>query len=110
MNEVELREQIASIILQEHFIYAGEPMWELTRLRKLAEQLIALMKQAGYLPVQEVKLEVLTDEEIINKLGEIQPEGFDWRTITNNELIKFRVISQATIAHNEKEKLYRRVE
>ena len=37
----------------------------------------------------------LNDEEIKEKLGEIQPEGFDWVNVTETEMVKFRAIAQA---------------
>lgn len=76
--------------------------------QKALNQILALIKEAGYIPVELVQLEMLGDKEIRYKLEEIQPEGFDWTDITDTEMIKFRAISQATITHNEaKGQLYR---
>ena len=62
-------------------------------------------------PVEPVQLEVLGEKEIRYKLELIQPEGFNWADATETEMIKFKAISQATIAHNEaKGHLYRRID
>ena len=39
---------------------------------------------------------LLTPAEIKNKLEEIEPDGFDWTSITDTEMIKFLTISKAT--------------
>ena len=74
---------------------------------RVADQILALIKETGYLPVEPVKLEVLTDEELHkadNKLGE------DFYRAEDPEawLMDRRNISEATIVHNEaKGRLYR---
>ncbi len=52
-----------------------------------------ILKEAGYRLPPELK--VLTDDEITNKLKEIQPEGFNWVNVTKTEMIKFKAIVQA---------------
>ena len=63
----------------------------------------------GYLPVEEAKLEVLSDEEIKEKLGEIHctKEGLTFAG-ARQPLFRGKAISQATITAIEKKgKLYR---
>lgn len=40
---------------------------------------------------------LLKDEQIKDKLEKIQPEGFDWVTITDSEMIKFKAIAKAQL-------------
>ncbi len=42
---------------------------------------------------------LLSDKQIKDKLQEIQPEGFDWATCTESEMIKFRAIAKAEFDH-----------
>jgi hypothetical protein len=104
MNEQELRERIAEELLKIPKGYVGinDPIpleqreRQLKRTRVQAESILALIKQAGWLPVEEVKLEVLTDGEIIAVGG---TPFFDID------------VSRSTITKNEaKGKLYRKVE
>ena len=76
-----------------------------------AQCLVDQIKEDGYLRVEPVQLEALTDEEIKLELDCIQPEGFDWTTTTDAEMIKFRAISQNTNSHNEAKfgQFYRRL-
>lgn len=55
------------------------------KIDELAKQILSL------------RLKALSDERIKEKLGEIQPEGFDWIDPTETEMVKFRAISQATV-------------
>jgi len=64
--------------------YAG-----MVNFTRLADLILALIKQG------EPSLKVLSDEQIIAKLREIQPEGFNWTDITRTESMKFYVIAQA---------------
>ena len=59
------------------------------------------LTNAGYLKPPE--LTVLTEEQIKEKLGKIQPEGFDWVTMTNTEMIKFKAIAVEQLDHTKKE-------
>jgi hypothetical protein len=62
---------------------------------------------AGYLPVEPIKLEVLGDDEIASLLGKC----VSWEEISEMEKIDLKRIIQATIAHTEaKGQLYRRKE
>ena len=113
MEAVEkLREQITQILVEMKAYQKVFPKGERLLIRdELTNKILYLIKKAGYFPVELVQLEGLGDKEIRYKLEEIQPEGFDWTDITDTEMIKFRAISQAAIAHNEaKGQLYRRVE
>ena len=112
MSEVELREQIAeakaniNIQLPD---YKETPLWQ--KDLKFADYILYLIKEAGYLPVEPVQLEVLGEKEIRYKLELIQPEGFNWADATETEMIKFKAISQANNTHNEaKGQLYREVQ
>ena len=49
------------------------------------------------------KFKVLSDEEIRNKLTEIQPEGFNWSGITETEMVKFKAIAQAQTDYCQKQ-------
>ena len=114
MDDVELSEKIAKYLAP--FVWDYDPEWlkehpeiekERNKQRERADQILALIKETGYLPVEPVKLEVLTDEELHkadNKLGE------DFYRAEDPEawLMDRRNISEATIVHNEaKGRLYR---
>jgi len=108
MSEIEkLRKQIAEKIKMVLYpdYYPEEVQTEASG--RVADQILALIKETGYLPVEPVKLEVLTDEELHkadNKLGE------DFYRAEDPEawLMDRRNISEATIVHNEaKGRLYR---
>ena len=57
-----------------------------------AKQVLSLIKEAGYPPVEPAQLEALSDDEIMALV-----DANVWLTHYLNEL---RVISQKTIAHN----------
>ena len=40
-------------------------------------------------------MKILTNDQINDKLEQIQPEGFDWTDPTDTELVKFRALLQA---------------
>lgn len=72
---------------------------------KVAKQIVNLIKEAGYLPVEPVQLEVLGDEEIQETI--ISITGF----YNPSWLKHHKPISRATNTHNEsKGQLYRRKE
>ena len=68
------------------------------------KQALALL-DAGYLLVEPAQLEVLGDEEIRDIQRKYTRFPGD-----KTDIGEGRAISQATIAHNSKEQLYRRVE
>ena len=45
--------------------------------------------------MKEIEIPLLTDEQIINELTEIQPADFSWDYPNKTELIKFRSIAEA---------------
>ena len=51
-----------------------------------------ILAKVGYCLPPELK--VLSDEEIKAKLKEIEPEGFNWTDMTNQEIIKFRLFGK----------------
>ena len=110
MSESELREQIANIIWgREARGTNSEGYKDIVNLDKepalqFADQILALIKDAGYLQVEPVQLEVLGDEEISTIWHEYN-ENQSW----HGQLRRIRKVSQATIAHNEaKGQLFRR--
>jgi len=127
MTEAELREEIAKQLawqdVRDREDYQGKTpdyVWAIILAEKIddeyfadADQFLSLIKQAGYLPVQEVQLEGLTEEEILKvKSRTINMPGILSRQvdIRATRLDRERAISQATIAHNSKTPLYRRRE
>jgi len=103
MSEEKLRVQIAEIISPGFMLWFGTSEGALRK----AAQILSLIKQAGYLPVEPVLLEVLEDEEIhrIYMEAEIPRAGY----VENCKAI-MKATVQAAIVHNETKfgKLYRR--
>ena len=123
MNEVELREQIAKYLAP--FSWDYDPEWlkshpiieqERNKLRERADQILNLIKEAGYLPVEPVQMEVLKDEEIISILIEIMEDVGEPTDVATSQAHMWdmpmtKALLRATIALNEKfGKLYRRRE
>ena len=113
MSEVELREQIVTINLPE---WNNEDACRcdfcLEKANKRTAQILNLIKQAGYLPVEPVKLEVLGEEEIEEYAKEEGARGYPIKSgwLTDEIMVHVKDIVQANIAHNEaKGQLYREV-
>ena len=102
MNEVE---KLASIIHQARFPYLPPNVVLDQESLDTAEAVI----KDGYLPVEEAKLEVLGDEEICHLFEQWEDEYEDVEmTDAKWEIFRSKSLSQATIAHNEKQgKLWR---
>lgn len=71
-------------------------------LRGAPKQITKIFTDAGYLPVQEYKLEGLTDEEIefVNPLKYLKGTIFEFGKFA-------QAVSQAVLSKNSKVKLYR---
>jgi len=105
VSESELREQIVRKIASIASVdFNRLPDDYKARNLVAADQILALIKDAGYLQVEPVQLEVLGDEEISTIWHEYN-ENQSW----HGQLRRIRKVSQATIAHNEaKGQLFRR--
>ena len=105
MSEAELREQIARRFYASNKALLGDMPWSQTiavgtassyLAYSEADRILSLIKEAGYLPVEPVQLEVLEDEEIQKATG------------APMVLSGHRRLVQATITYNEeKGQLYR---
>ena len=90
-----------------HSIHGGYGVFNITSFEAIVNNII----EAGYVKVEPVHLEVLTDEEILSAFdGDFSPVYFDHNpTADEVMLIKLKLVVQATLAHNEaKGQLYRR--
>jgi hypothetical protein len=96
MSEAELREQIYAILYPYHPFEGTNTM---------VSRILDLIKQSGYLSVEPVQLEVLTDEDIDSAWLKCYESN-----INTTRIERLRAISQATIAKNSKTPLYRRRE
>jgi len=103
MSEAE--EKLNELLTQDEIYDIGKQFYKnfsiIDKLPELPEFLIAQiakLKEAGYLPVEPVQLEVLSDEERMSAFAKRWPE------LTGRELpydtILAQAISQATIVHN----------
>ena len=76
----------------------------------VADQILNLIKEASYLLVEPVQLEVLGDEEI-KETAKYVPTKEEWVIKPEHRYWQDKAISQATITHNEaKGQLYRRID
>jgi len=48
-------------------------------------------------------MKILTNDQINDKLEQIQPEGFDWTDPTDTELVKFRALLQSQLDQDKAE-------
>jgi hypothetical protein len=85
MSDVEKLAEI--IITKEH----GSYRVNCPECKALAQVIL----DAGYKRVEEVRLEGLTDEEVMLSLSEVQPDGFNWVNVTVSEMTKYKTIAQA---------------
>ena len=114
MDDVELSEKIAKYLAP--FSWDYDPEWlkshpiieqERNKLRERADQILALIKEAGYLPVEPVQMEVLKDEEIISILIEIMEDVGEPTDVATSQahhmwdMPMTKALLRATIAHNE---------
>ena len=102
----ELREQIAREVGQHALNCPWEDINDPDQdaAYRSTDFILKLIKDAGYLQVEPVQLEVLGDEEISTIWHEYN-ENQSW----HGQLRRIRKVSQATIAHNEaKGQLFRR--
>ena len=67
MEDEKLREQIEAAIYDWQY---GAKI-----IDSLATTVLNLLKQAGYLPVEEVQLEALGDEEIVKNIAHNEAKG-----------------------------------
>ena len=92
-------------ILEEHItlhsVRQGYGVFNITSFEEIARGIL----EAGYLRVEPVQLDVLTNEEILEALP-------SWGVIYQDKVITSRdkLVSEATIAKNSKKQLYRRIE
>ena len=120
MSEVEkLRERIIDNLHWKEFKFIGQNNTKYEGfLTQESEEYIAalflyLIKQAGYLPVEPVKLEVLGDEEIKEELKKYYTEEQMEMPKEIYDIVCgiISIVRQATNAHNEaKGQLYRRID
>jgi len=79
-------------------------------VQTMLDVLSASLPEVGYLPVEPVQLKALGSERLdslhnaLEKQADEEEQRFGW---VHSQIWYDRAISQATVAHNEKEQLYR---
>ena len=116
-----MKEQIAKQVYSE-WLACGENMQQ--NCLAIADNILATIKQAGYLSPEEVQTMLNTLSggfpEMAEIVGYLRVEEVQLEPLTDEQIYlvikgkpadkEGRLISQATIAENSKEQLFRRVE